>query len=86
MWLGWAWESRVHLSGRFGKVTSIALALALAGGSVQNGPSQNPSWFGGRIYTGDDVHLGLRPAFFVDNEAQGRLEVGAGFTLQVTFR
>jgi hypothetical protein len=36
------------------------------------------------VYTSDVLHVGVRPALFVDNEAEGQLEVGAGATLQVT--
>ena len=43
---------------------------------------QAPSWFGGRIFTSDTLHVGVRPAAVVE-KADG-LEVGVGVTLQVT--
>ncbi len=42
-----------------------------------------PAWFGGRIVTLPGLHVGLRPAFELNN-ADGAQEVGLGATLQVT--
>jgi hypothetical protein len=72
-------------------VTALAFALALASqqplGPFAPSPSSGwaPTWWGGRILTTDTIHLGVRPAAFVDNGSQdGRLEVGVGVTVQVT--
>ena len=64
-------------------MTAIALALALA--AQQPGPP-TPSWFNAwRLVNRPDLHIGLRPAAFIDNEtSDGSWEVGAGATLQVT--
>lgn len=59
-------------------MTWIAVSLALA-----SSPATSPAapW---RLVTTPAVHVGLRPAAFVDNEDAGRLEGGAGVTVQVT--
>ena len=66
-------------------MTALAFALALA---AQQPAPATPAfalpWAGGRLYTSADVHVGLRPAFFADNENNGGWEVGVGATLQVT--
>ena len=74
-------------------MTSIALALALA---AQSAPMQTTgqvstgltfsSWLmsGGRLVTTDSLHIGARGALYVDNEADGALELGIGATVQVT--
>jgi hypothetical protein len=64
-------------------VTWVAVAAALA--SAPAAPPPLP-WAGGRIVTTDTLHVGLRPAAFVDNEDRGALEWGAGATVQVTVR
>jgi hypothetical protein len=58
--------------------------LALALGSAPT--TQPPGWYRAwRLVETDRVHIGLRPAAFVDNETpSGSLEVGAGATLQIT--
>jgi len=69
-------------------MTSIALALALASQSPSPDPSiPTASWFGGRVYTAPDgaLHVGIRPAAFLDNENDGAWEIGVGATLKVTF-
>lgn len=45
-----------------------------------------PSWYHAwRLVDGGRVHLGVRPALYVDDEgARGRLELGAGVTVQLT--
>lgn len=59
---------------------ATALALAL---SLQASPAPAPPpWWGGRIVSSPVLHVGVRPAFSLDNEA--RLEIGVGFTVQVT--
>jgi hypothetical protein len=63
-------------------VTSIALALALA--SQQPQPAA-PAWYRAwRVVERPGLHVGVRPAIFVDNEADGAVEWGAGATVQVT--
>lgn len=59
-------------------MTWIAVSLALA-----SSPATSPAspW---RIVATSSVHVGLRPAAFVDNEDRGRLEGGAGASVQVT--
>ena len=42
-------------------------------------------WAGGRVITTAHVHVGVRPAAFVDNEgAHSAREYGAGGTVQIT--
>lgn len=62
-----------------------ALALALAMGAAPPG-SPPPAWYQPwRIVSLPDLHVGLRPALFVDNETvDGSWEIGAGATLQIT--
>ena len=63
-------------------MTALAFALALA---AQQPQPVSPAWYTGwRLVSTDAVHVGLRPAAFVDNEADGGLEVGVGATLQVS--
>jgi hypothetical protein len=60
-------------------VTALALALALA---VPQGPQGAPP---GRIWTSPTLHVGVRPALYLDNEKNGgRLELGVGCTVQVS--
>jgi len=73
-------------------VTALALALAMASaqplGTWAPSPSvSGPSWLGGRVLTTSAIHVGVRPAFFADDEgaAPHRLELGAGVTLQVSW-
>lgn len=75
-------------------MNALALALALALASQQPlgpwapSPSSgwSPSWLGGRVLTTPGLHIGIRPAAFVDDEGSPRrLELGAGVTLQITF-
>ena len=71
-------------------MTALALALALAAqsplGSWAPSPTSTlPPWAGGRVYTSRTVHVGIRPAAYVDNEARGGLEGGAGATVQVSW-
>lgn len=70
-------------------MTSLALALALAAqqplGQWAPSPSvSGPPWLGGRILTTETVHVGVRPAAFVDGTPP-HLELGAGVTLQVSW-
>lgn len=66
------------------RVTALAFALSLA-----TAPIATPStaafspW---RLVSHADLHVGLRPALFVDDEGARRdpIEVGFGLTLQVT--
>jgi hypothetical protein len=64
-------------------MTALAFALALAS---SQGPPQPPTWASAwRLVATPTVHVGLRPAAFVDNEGRGgRVELGLGATLQVT--
>ncbi len=59
-------------------MTWLAVSLALA-----SSPATSPAapW---RLLATPAVHVGLRPAAFVDNEDGGRLEGGAGASVQVT--
>lgn len=62
-----------------------ALALALAMGATPTGSPPPPWYQPWRLVTLPALHVGLRPALFVDNEtADGSWEIGAGATLQVT--
>jgi hypothetical protein len=56
---------------------ALSLALALQG----NTPAPPPPWYGGRLLTTQDVHLGLRPAAYVD-----AYEIAIGVTLQLSTR
>ncbi len=61
-----------------------ALALALAMGLAPAG-AQPPTWYRPWRLLDGPVHVGLRPALYVDNEtADGSWEVGFGATVQVT--
>lgn len=64
-------------------MTALALALALG---LEPPGSPPPVWYRPwRIVETDAVHVGLRPAGYLDNELPGgQWEVGAGATLQVT--
>jgi hypothetical protein len=63
-------------------MTWLALAALL-----QPVPAPAPSWYGGRLLTTPALHLGLRPAGYVDDEGdRGALEWGVGLTVQVTVR
>lgn len=57
------------------------LAAALALPSDRPPPAAPAPW---RIVDTPALHVGLRPALTLDNEDNGRLEGGAGATLQVT--
>lgn len=59
-------------------MTWLALALLLAQGTP---PPDPPPW---RLVDRPGLHVGLRPAAELDNEADGRLEGGIGVTVQVT--
>jgi hypothetical protein len=64
-------------------VTALAFSLALASSAPT--ATQTPLVWSGRFLTTDKVHLGIRGAFYLDNEGEhGMLEVGAGATFQVT--
>lgn len=69
-------------------MTALALALALAASQPLGSWAPSPATTGwnGRIVDAPSLHVGLRPAAFVDDGGQPphRLEVGAGVTLQVT--
>jgi hypothetical protein len=72
-------------------LTALAFALALSASQAPtNGPgalSGVPAWYHAwRIYSSENLHVGARPAAFIDNEANGGLEIGAGFTVQITAR
>ena len=61
-----------------------ALALVWALSAQPIGPVVLP-WAGGRVITTAHVHVGVRPAAFVDNEgAHSAREYGAGGTVQIT--
>jgi hypothetical protein len=65
-------------------MTALTLALALATATPAP-PVPVPSWYGGRVLITPTLHIGARPAIFVDNEGtRGRLEVGAGATIQIS--
>lgn len=67
-------------------MTALALSLALqaAQGTPAGPPWASAPW---RLVTTPWVHVGARPALYVDNEGErGRAELGAGATLQVTLR
>ena len=67
-------------------MTSVALALAIAASTAPAGASLPVQAWSGRIIDSEAIHVGLRPAAFLDNEDHGRLEVGLGATIQVTAR
>lgn len=58
----------------------LAVALALQ----QPAPTAPvpPSWYGGRIYTSQGLHVGVRPAFDCSSEGDWAI----GLTVQVTVR
>jgi len=59
-------------------VSWVALSAALA---VQGGQSPEP-W---RVISTPSVHLGVRPAAFLDDEGEGQsLEWGVGITAQLS--
>lgn len=61
------------------------LALAALLGQADPGPPVALPWAGGRVLTTRAVHLGIRPAAFVDDEGDRQaLEWGAGVTVQMT--
>ena len=63
-------------------MTALAFALSLAAQQPQPaGPAWYTAW---RLVNLPSMHVGLRPAVFVDNEAGGGIEWGGGATLQVT--
>jgi hypothetical protein len=45
-----------------------------------------PPWgLVGRVYTTPALHVGIRPALYLDNEGErGGLEIGVGMTVQVS--
>jgi hypothetical protein len=55
----------------------IGLVLALQSPM----PAQSPPWYGtaGRIITTPTLHVGIRPAFFLDPD-----EISIGLTVQIT--
>lgn len=61
----------------------LALAYALQHADAQPARSQTSWTATGRVVDGP-VHVGLRPALFVDPEGAQGLEWGIGATLQVT--
>ena len=61
-------------------------ALALALSLLPQGPELVPAGPLTRLVDRPEVHVGLRPALYLDNEAGGHLELGIGFTVQVTGR
>ena len=67
-------------------MTALALALALA---AQAPATATPStWWtsGGRLVTTPTLHVGVRGHCFIDNEGDGgRLEVGVGATVQISW-
>lgn len=71
-------------------MTGLALALALASaqplGAWAPPPGGSSGW-SGRIVDTPSLHVGARPAAFVDDggSAPHRLELGAGVTLQVSW-
>ena len=65
-------------------MTALGLAIALGLGAPPSSPPL-PSWWGGRVITTTGLHLGVRPALYVDDEARGgALEIGVGITVQLT--
>lgn len=62
----------------------LAVSLALA--SAHDPPSAPLAWWTGRLVTLPNVHLGVRPAAFLDNEDHGQLECGAAVTVQLSTR
>jgi len=60
---------------------SWLLAAALALSTDRPPPSLPAPW---RLVDVPALHVGLRPALTLDNEDRGRLEGGAGVTLQLT--
>jgi hypothetical protein len=66
-------------------MTWLLLSFALARGDAQQATSQSGWWATGRIVDGRDLHVGVRPAAFVDPEgAGGSIEYGVGITIQVS--
>ena len=62
-------------------MTALALAAALATLPLASAPQGPAPW---RLVSRPGLHVGARPAFFLDNEANGALEWGLGASLQVT--
>jgi hypothetical protein len=58
-------------------VLTLAFLLTLSTNPPIGGPP--PPWFGGRILTSSALHLGVRPAVYVDPQ-----EVAVGMTVQLT--
>lgn len=70
-------------------MTALALALAMAAqqplGQWAPSPGTGTSW-NGRMIDTPALHVGARPAVFVDTDGSPRrLELGAGVTLQVSW-
>jgi len=65
-------------------VTSLALALALAASDPQ--PPPPPAWWGGRVLTTADVHLGVRPAAYLDAVDGHVGEAAIGCTVRLALR
>lgn len=62
-------------------MTWLAIALALSAHDVGPPPPTRP-W---RLIDAPDVHVGVRPAAFVDDEGSGgRREAGMGLTVQIS--
>ena len=59
----------------------LALAAALATLPLAPAPQGPAPW---RLVSRPGLHVGVRPAFFLDNENDGRIELGAGVTVQLT--
>jgi|HubBroStandDraft_2_1064218.scaffolds.fasta_scaffold00590_19 hypothetical protein len=73
-------------------MTGLALLLALAAqaplGAFTPGLRATGTGYlgtGGRVYTSRAIHVGVRPAAYLDNEgSRARLERAAGVTVQIT--
>jgi hypothetical protein len=63
---------------------AVAIAATFAGGPAEPPAPQLPWANVGRVWTTPRLHVGVRGAVFVDDEANGAIEAGAAATVQVT--
>lgn len=64
-------------------MTALAFALSLG---LAPGPQSPPWYHAWRLIERPELHVGARPAAFIDNEGEhGRRELGAGVTVQVSW-